>query len=177
MQILGPVGVPIRLRDQVFVKRTVFSRVFQIQRAGLDGIGDPDIQQCLVQRDTELAIRGGQCRALLSGQKIDRRALIDVAILLLVMLQRSPQCRQAAVWRELHLAHDIGNAVLQFEGVRLQQGEIVLALLKFRHIFLEFINLHFDTCRGIFRIHDGINQGDLLAVAQLCISYDMPDRG
>jgi hypothetical protein len=49
--------------------------------------------------------------------------------LLLVMPQSVPQCRLAAIWRELDLAHDIGDPVLQLEGAHFQQREIVLTLL------------------------------------------------
>ncbi len=169
LQILGPVSIPFRLRDQVFVEGAVFLRVYQIQRAGLDSFGDFDIEQHLIQRDAKLPVRGGQRGALRRGQKIIWRTLVDVAVLLLVVPQSVPQRRFATVRRD-------GDAALQLKAALFEQREVVLTLLKFFSILLELIDLLFDLSRFRgFRIERFLNQGDLLAVSELRVSHDIPD--
>src|SRR5438132_1536590 len=136
-------------------------------------------QGCLpkpLQRDARLPVRGGQRGALRRGQKIIWRTLVDVAVLLLVVPQGVPQRRFATVRRELHLAYDVGDAVLQLKGALFEQREVVLTLLKFFSILLELIDLLFDLSRFRgFRIERFLNQGDLLAVSELRVSHDIPD--
>jgi hypothetical protein len=49
LKVLGPTSFPIGLRDQVFVEGAIFLRMEQIQRAGFDGVGDLNKEDCLVQ--------------------------------------------------------------------------------------------------------------------------------
>ena len=140
-------------------------------------MGNPNKQQCLVQRNAELAVRAGQCGTLFSGQEASGCTLVRVAVTFLVMPQRLPQRRFVAVWRKLYPPHDVGGAVLQLEGVRLQPGEVVLAMLEFRHTLLEPVDVPVHLCRcGILRVQCCTDQGKLLIVAQLPVRYDLPDR-
>jgi len=86
LQILGAACFPLRLRNEVFVQGAIFLRMDQIKHTRLDGIGDLDIEQRLVQRDVKLPVRVGQDSALFGGQEVNRSAFINNSVLLLIML-------------------------------------------------------------------------------------------
>jgi hypothetical protein len=76
----------------------------------------------------------------------------------------------------LHLAHNVGDTVLQLEGTRFQQCEVVWSLLKLDSVSLKFVDLLFELrWLGGLRIQRYVDQSKLLAVAQLRIGNDMPD--
>src|SRR4051794_2390505 len=97
LEILVPVRRPIGFRDQIIVQRAVLFRVDQVQRPGFDGGGNLDVEQCLVKRYAKLAVRVGHGGPLLSGQKGHRSVFVDGAGLLLVMPDRFPEGRLAAL--------------------------------------------------------------------------------
>src|SRR3954464_10368327 len=114
-QLLVPARRPIGFRDQIIVQRAVLFRVDQVQRPRFDGGGNLDVEQCLVKRYAKLAVLIEHGGLLLGGQKGHRRTLVDGAGLLLVMPDRFPECRLAALGIKSRLPDNLRNPVLQFQ--------------------------------------------------------------
>ena len=114
---------------------------------------------------------------MLGGQKGHRRALVDGTGLVLVMPDRVPEGRLAALGIEPRLPDDLRDPVLQFQGSVFQQRIVVVPLVEGRHVLLEVIDPLLDRVRpGFLRVQGGIDRRHLLAVGQPPVGDDAPDR-
>src|ERR1035441_10314279 len=75
-QIFRLLRVPVRFRDQIVIKGAVLLRMWQVQRTGLDGLGNLDVQQYLVERDAKFPAPIGEGGALGGGEELYGRMFV-----------------------------------------------------------------------------------------------------